>query len=49
MRKDFQHIQLTDCEKLGVNNTPSNNENASRNNFLTAEGIELKSTYNKRI
>ncbi len=42
MRKDLQHITLTENRKLATDNNQ-----ATTDNFLTAEGIELKSTYTK--
>ena len=46
MRKDLQHIQLVKSEKSKVN-TLSDNPQPTTDNFLTAEGIELKPTYSK--
>ena len=42
MRKDLQHITLTENRKLATDNNQ-----ATTDNFLTSEGIELKSTYTK--
>ena len=46
MRKDLQHIQLVKSEKSKVN-TVTDNPQPTTDNFLTAEGIELKPTYTK--
>jgi methylmalonyl-CoA mutase len=40
MRKELQHIQLVKSQKAKI-------ENESADNFLTAEGIEIKPTYSK--
>lgn len=42
MRKNIQHIELSDIQKLNVENLDS------KNNFLTAEGISVKETYSKK-
>ena len=46
MRKDLQHIQLVKSEKSKVNIVTDNPQHTT-DNFLTAEGIELKPTYSK--
>ena len=47
MRKNIQHIQLVERQKAKGNSLTTNNQQPTTDNFLTAEGIELKSAYTK--
>jgi methylmalonyl-CoA mutase len=45
MRKNIQHIQLVERQKAKGNSLTTNNQQPTTDNFLTAEGIEIKSFY----
>jgi methylmalonyl-CoA mutase len=47
MRKNIQHIQLVESRKSKVESLTTENRQPTTDNFNTAEGIELKSSYAK--